>query len=106
MTGDQATVVLADRTVADLLRNLQPKRISQSELEDTTRRYLEFLLTRYRYLDFRGMGMSDRVALRLPLTEMYVPLKARIEMPARRHLGATNDAGRAQGERGGSRRHG
>ncbi len=35
----------------------------------------------YRYLDFRGMGISDRVPLRLPLLEMYVPLRARIEMP-------------------------
>jgi CRP-like cAMP-binding protein len=32
-------------------------------------------------LDFKGMGMSDRVPLRLPLTQMYVPLKARIELP-------------------------
>jgi hypothetical protein len=27
------------------------------------------------------MGVSDRVPLRLPLAEMYVPLKARIELP-------------------------
>ncbi len=27
------------------------------------------------------MGVSDRVPLRLPLVEMYVPLKARIELP-------------------------
>ena len=27
------------------------------------------------------MGVSDRIPLQLPLTEMYVPLKARIEMP-------------------------
>ena len=34
-----------------------------------------------RYLDFRGMGMSDRVALKLSLLDMYVPLKARVERP-------------------------
>src|SRR5690606_2868861 len=34
------------------------------------------LYARYRYLDFRGMGMADRVPLQLPVTEMYVPLKA------------------------------
>ncbi len=27
------------------------------------------------------MGISDRIPLRLPLVEMYVPLKARIELP-------------------------
>ena len=35
----------------------------------------------YRYLDFRGMGISDRVPLRLPLLEMYVPLEARVGTP-------------------------
>ncbi len=44
-------------------------------------RYLSHLVDRYRYLDFRGMGVSDRVPLRLPLIDMYVPLKARIELP-------------------------
>ena len=29
-----------------------------------------------RYLDFKGMGMADRVPLQLPLLQMYVPLKA------------------------------
>ncbi len=47
----------------------------------TAERYLTLLAGRYRYLEFRGMGISDRVALRLPLVDMYVPLKARIEMP-------------------------
>lgn len=51
------------------------------ELNAATQRYLDLLVDLYRYLDFRGMGISDRVPLRLPLLEMYVPLKARIEMP-------------------------
>ena len=51
------------------------------DLQRATERYLEHLVDRYRYLEFRGMGISDKVALRLPLVEMYVPLKARIEMP-------------------------
>lgn len=41
----------------------------------------------YRCLDLRGMGVSDRVPLRLPLLEMFVPLKARREAP----LGETPD---------------
>ena len=75
------TVVIADRTAADLLRSLRVDPPDAEKLRKATQQYLEFLLNRYRYLDFRGMGMADRVALRLPLVEMYVPLKARIEMP-------------------------
>jgi hypothetical protein len=51
------------------------------ELRLATERYLTHLVDRYRYLDFKGMGVTDRVPLRLPLVEMYVPLKARIELP-------------------------
>ena len=43
--------------------------------------YLAFLYTRYKYLDFKGMGMADRVPLQLPMADMYVPLKARVELP-------------------------
>ena len=43
--------------------------------------YLSFLYTRYKHLDFKGMGMADRVPLQLPVAEMYVPLKARVELP-------------------------
>jgi formylglycine-generating enzyme required for sulfatase activity len=50
-------------------------------LRRATERYLAHLEDRYRYLDFKGMGVSDRVPLRLPLVEMYVPLKARVELP-------------------------
>lgn len=44
-------------------------------------KYLRYLGERYQYLELRGMGISDRVSLQLPLVEMYVPLKARVEMP-------------------------
>ena len=43
--------------------------------------YFKYLEDRFRYLDFKGMGIYDRVPIRLPLLEMYVPLKARIELP-------------------------
>jgi formylglycine-generating enzyme required for sulfatase activity len=51
------------------------------DLRRATEQYLSHLVDRYRYLDFRGMGVSDRIPLGLPLTDMYVPLKARIELP-------------------------
>ena len=51
------------------------------DLAADTKTYLAHIVTLYRYLDFRGMGMSDRVALKLSLLDMYVPLKARVERP-------------------------
>jgi formylglycine-generating enzyme required for sulfatase activity len=51
------------------------------DLEEAARVYLQYLVDAYRYLDLRGMGVSDRVALKLPLLEMYVPLKARRHTP-------------------------
>jgi predicted NACHT family NTPase len=51
------------------------------DLERVTTRYLQNLLDRYQFLDFRGMGISDRIPLKLPLLQMYVPLKARNETP-------------------------
>jgi formylglycine-generating enzyme required for sulfatase activity len=57
-------------------------RAGEADRAKTERLYLEHLAERYQYLDFRGMGISDRVPLRLPLLDMYVPLKARVETPA------------------------
>ena len=70
-------------------KQLDPKQFEQifgskrpkPDLTAAVNAYLDTLVNRYRYLDFRGMGISDRVSLRLPLVEMYVPLKARIDLP-------------------------
>ena len=56
-------------------------RAGHGDLAKTESLYLAHLAERYRYLDFRGMGISDRVPLRLPLLDMYVPLKARVQTP-------------------------
>jgi formylglycine-generating enzyme required for sulfatase activity len=64
--------------IADSLAQAAP---SPEELRAATRRYLQHLVDRYRFLELKGMGVSDRVSLQLPLMEMYVPLKARVEMP-------------------------
>ncbi|KAA3659271.1 MAG: NACHT domain-containing protein [Chloroflexi bacterium] len=51
------------------------------DLHKVTTHYLTYLINRYRFLDFRGLGIADRVPLRLPLLEMYVPLSARPFLP-------------------------
>jgi formylglycine-generating enzyme required for sulfatase activity len=87
--------VASEQAAERVLRGLR----AGADLETATRRYLEYLLTRHRYLEFRGMGVDDKVPLKMPLLDLYVPLKARQEMPDgetwERHLRL---AGRAVGE--------
>jgi formylglycine-generating enzyme required for sulfatase activity len=45
------------------------------------RTYLQYLVDRYQFLELKGMGVHDRVPLQLPLLDLYVPLKARRQLP-------------------------
>jgi formylglycine-generating enzyme required for sulfatase activity len=69
--------VASEQAAERFLRGLR----ADADLGVATRRYLEYLLTRFRYLEFRGMGVDDKVPLKMPLLDLYVPLKARQEMP-------------------------
>ncbi len=73
--------VNAARVDPDKLLRAITQQDPEVDLSRATAAYLDWLLDRYRYLDFRGMGISDRVPLRLPLLEMYVPLEARTGTP-------------------------
>lgn len=55
--------------------------IPKEDLRKNIESYLCYLKECYQYLDFKGMGVTDRVAVKLPLVEMHVPLKAHIELP-------------------------
>jgi len=68
-------------TDPDILWQAIRRRSPNKDLRQATERYLAYFVDRYRYLDFKGMGVSARVPLRLPLLDMYVPLEARIELP-------------------------
>ena len=74
--GDVILVADSD----DLWRAIR-KRPPAEDLRRATDAYLKHLVDKYQYLDFKGMGVSDRLPLRLSLAEMYVPLKARTELP-------------------------
>jgi formylglycine-generating enzyme required for sulfatase activity/energy-coupling factor transporter ATP-binding protein EcfA2 len=52
-----------------------------ADLKPAVGAYLAWLGDSFRFLSFKGMGISDRVPLQLPLLEMYVPLKARQAAP-------------------------
>jgi formylglycine-generating enzyme required for sulfatase activity len=70
------TIVLADR----FWRNLKPA-LPVETIREATALYLSYLTDRHYYLSLKGMGVSDRVPLRMKLLELYVPLKARMELP-------------------------
>jgi len=58
-----------------------PAAATSPDYQAATGRYLEYVQDTHRYLSFRGMGFADRVPMRLPLVDLYVPLKARLELP-------------------------
>lgn len=70
------TIVLAER----FWRDLKPA-LPAETLREATAAYLGYLTDRHYYLSLKGMGVSDRVPLRMKLLELYVPLKARMELP-------------------------
>lgn len=70
------TIVLADRFWRDLKSALPAEK-----LKEATAAYLAYLTDRHYYLSLKGMGVSDRVPLKLKLLDLYVPLKARMELP-------------------------
>ncbi len=70
------TVVLAERFWRELKSSLPAP-----DMQQATASYLSYLMDRHSYLSLKGMGVSDRVPLKLALLDVYVPLKARLELP-------------------------
>ena len=55
--------------------------LSPEALQAATESYLNYLLDRHRYLSSRGWASPTGCPLRLPLLDLYVPLKARLTLP-------------------------
>ncbi len=83
MSKNKAEVALAALATEVLaLASQSPKVSTRSErLGKTTELYLQHLSERHRYLPLQGMGVIEKVPLRLPLLQMYVPLTARRQLP-------------------------
>jgi formylglycine-generating enzyme required for sulfatase activity len=76
--------VIVTNSATEFLRLLRPQfrgQLSPESLQAATEAYLNYLLDRHRYLSLKGMGVADRVPLRLELLDLYVPLQARQELP-------------------------
>jgi formylglycine-generating enzyme required for sulfatase activity len=78
-----STIIRADNVVLAMagVDALRPTVAPKPDLQAAANRYLSFLLDRHQFLNFKGLGVSDRVPLRLPLLDLYVPLQARLELP-------------------------
>ena len=61
--------------------HVQGTALSSHDLKEARKFYLNYLIERYQYLELKGMGVSDRVPLKLRLQDVYVPLLARVELP-------------------------
>jgi len=87
LTGEsQSPIVFSQRDtyikyVNFFVNQLASAELSEAQLREATDCYLQYFTDRYQYLDLKGMGISERVALRLPLLEMYIPLQTRLEVP-------------------------
>ena len=80
--AQQVQILVSSAAVQEILRSLKPAaNLDPQSLDRALTAYLQFFLDRYRYLDFKGLGVADRVPLKLELLDLFVPLKARIEMP-------------------------
>ena len=86
--GAGETVILGDvrgdlhlhqAAASPSILNPQPSTMASS-LAKTREDFMAWLVERHRYLDFRGMGVRD-LPVQFPLREVYVDLKARIEVP-------------------------
>jgi len=73
--------LLLAESARDILRKLPQLRLSAAALQTAAETYLRCLYDRHSFLNLKGMGVSDRVPLRLPLLDLYVPLKARLTLP-------------------------
>ena len=71
---------LVPEAAAGILRALR-RPPEEKDLRQAMEEYLHCVLDRHSYLRLKGMGVSDRVPLRLPLLDLYVPLKARVQLP-------------------------
>jgi formylglycine-generating enzyme required for sulfatase activity len=72
----QTIIVASQQMLRELLRAKPPV-----DLKPATEAYVRFLIDRHRYLNLKGMGVFDKVPIRLPLLDLYVPLKARLDLP-------------------------
>lgn len=83
-TGRDKTVIHTEQVIVQsagqITRGLRSK-LPPSQLKSLTEDYLKYIFDRHQFLTMKGMGPSENVPLQLKLLDLYVPLKARQELP-------------------------
>jgi formylglycine-generating enzyme required for sulfatase activity len=81
VAAGEGGVAVGGNVYGDVVVGVPGQPSPPEELRQARQQYLEFVVDTYRYLDFKGMGIADRVPLRLELHDLYVPLKACLQLP-------------------------
>ncbi|MBW7884056.1 MAG: SUMF1/EgtB/PvdO family nonheme iron enzyme [Caldilineaceae bacterium] len=79
--GDNNVVIVADDPARHLATMAGAASDDPARTERDVQRYLKHLVNRYQYLDLRGTGITDHHPLRLPLLDLYIPLRAHVSLP-------------------------
>ena len=74
--------VSRDKIVIHVTWQGAPFVLAQPDLAQLRADYLAYLRQAYQYLDFKGLPQVDKIAQQLALDAVYVPLRARAEVPA------------------------
>ena len=61
--------IIGAQAAERFLQSLRPQ-LSKEALRQTTADYFKALLDRHMYLNMKGMGVADRIPLRLPLLDV------------------------------------
>ena len=77
--GGDINIVISE-AVRQVWAGTKPK-LDASVLKAATEAYLRYILDLHTYLTMKGMGPAENVPLQLRLLDLYVPLKARREVP-------------------------
>ncbi len=82
--GGNISVNIAEVVVSEVAQQVwagaKPK-LDGKSLKAATEAYLQFIRNRHTYLTMKGMGTAENVPMKLALLDLYVPLKARREVP-------------------------
>jgi len=70
-----------DQIVINVTWQAEPFSLPEPDLDQLRKDYLAYLREAYQYLDFKGLPQVDKIAQQLPLDAVYVPLRARPDVP-------------------------
>ncbi len=71
---DHLTVYIAEKSIKN-------NHLTNTDFNQVRNIYLEYIVKTHIYMSLRGIGLAENVPLKLALLDVYVPLKARLQLP-------------------------